>query len=417
MSGDQIPGYAVFDDYVFSQRIAVIVRWFLLATWLALINYRPDLDAQILWSFNGMGVALALLNGYIHLRIVRDRPISARYVIALGVLDLCIITAGIGLTTRFTNTFFVFYYPALLGISLVFSSRRLSFTVVTLVSLAYAAISLSLLPGVGIEAAEEKTLLVRIVTMFAVVAAGNLMTRIERNRRLQAVRAEREESVKNLDLQKRAAKAELEAQMERDRIAREIHDGIAQSMYALSLNLETCADLADREEGPLKERLHSLVPLARSALLETRQYIFDLKPLLSEESDLATVAQSQVKEFQTVTGIPTEFHVQGDPNGVPVAVATAVFRILQESLGNVLKHAGANQVTIALRLERDCVTLSVVDNGRGFDANAVDAGHGLNNIKKRAEELGGKFQLTSGRDKGTTIEVTLPNGKAHEPND
>jgi len=230
MTGDQLPGYAVFDDYVLSPRIAVVVRWFLLLTWFVLINYRPDIDTKILWSLNGTGTALALLNGYIHWRIIKDRPISARYVIALSVFDLSLITAGIGLTTRFENSFFVFYYPALLGLSLVFSSRRLSFTMVSLVAGVYAAISLGLQPGVNLQVSEEKILLARIATLFAVVAAANLMTRLERTRRLQAVKAEREEASKNLALQKRAAQAELEAQMERDRISREIHDGIAQSM-------------------------------------------------------------------------------------------------------------------------------------------------------------------------------------------
>lgn len=417
MTGVQLPGYAVFDDYVFSQRIAVVLRWFLLVTWLALINYRPDLGTRTLWSLNGMGLALALLNGYLHWRIIKDRPIPGRYVIALSIFDLSIITAGIGLTTRFENNFFVFYYPALLGISLVFSSRRLSFTLVSLVAVSYAAITLVLQPGLDFTLGQERVLLVRIATMFGVMAAGNLMTRIERTRRLQAVRAEREESQKNLELQRRAAQAELEAQMERDRIAREIHDGIAQSMYALSLNLETCADLAGREEGPLKDRLQALVPLARSTLLETRQYIFDLKPLLSGTNDLSSVALSQIKEFQTVTGILSKLEIDGDPTNVPVGVATAVFRILQESLSNVLKHSGANSVTASLRLRKDCVTLSVHDNGRGFDTAVVDAGHGLINMRHRAEELGGTFRLNSERDEGTTVKVTLPTGEAHENDD
>ena len=154
--------------------------------------------------------------------------------------------------------------------------------------------------------------------------------------------------------------------------------------------------------------------MARGTLLETRQYIFDLKPLLSGESDLSSVSLSQVREFQTVTGIRSELDVEGDPTDVPVVVATAVFRILQESLGNVLKHAGADRVTASLKLQRDCVALSVHDNGRGFDTTVVDAGHGLNNMRHRAEDLGGTFELTSGGNEGTTVKVNLPTGKARE---
>ena len=179
--------------------------------------------------------------------------------------------------------------------------------------------------------------------------------------------------------------------------------------------------IGDREildQGPLKERLEALVPLARSTLLETRQYIFDLKPLLSEESDLSSVALSQVKEFQTVTGINSRLDVEGTLAEIPMSVATAVYRILQESLGNVLKHAGADTVIATLELRRDCVTLSIHDNGRGFDAALLDAeegvGHGLGNMRYRAEELGGTFQLTSGRDEGTTVKVTLPTGEVQK---
>ena len=275
MESEQSPNYAVFDDYRYSQRIAVVVRWFVVATWLLLINYRSDVGGATLLILNGMGAALTVLNGYVQWRIWRGRPITRRYVLALSLTDLTIITAAIGLTTRFHNTFFPFYYPALLGVAVVFSSRRLSFAIVTAVAATYATLSLALEPGVSFDDAEERILVVRIVSMFAVVVAANLMSRIERTRRWEAVEAERVQSARNLELQRRAQEAELASQLERHRIAREIHDGIAQSIYALGLNLETCADLAERDNSPLREQLQRLVPLAKKTLLETRHYIYD----------------------------------------------------------------------------------------------------------------------------------------------
>ena len=407
MTDQQLPDYAVFDDYRYSQRIAVVVPWFLLAAWLFVLNYRPDVGLT-LFIMDGMAVALAVLNGYVHWRIWNGQPITRRYVLALSVMDLVVITAGIGVTSRFGNSFFVFYYPALLGLSLVFSSRRLSFTAVTLVATAYGALSITLEPGVSYATWEEKVLFIRIAMMFAVVAAANLMTRIERTRRREAVEAEMVQSQKNLELQKKAQEAELAAQEERSRIAREIHDGVAQSIYALSLNLETCADLAEREKGPLQEQLQKLVPLAKNTLLETRHYIYDLKPLLSGERDLVAMAENQVKEFQMVVGTPTNISIDGEPCQLSVAVATGLYRILQEALANVLKHAHASHVDVRLVFESGQVRLAVQDDGVGFHAEGIRPGYGLENMRQRAEELGGSLEMSSAPGEGTGVNITLP---------
>ena len=407
MEENEVSSYAVFDDYRYSQRIAVVVRWFLLVAWLFLINYRSEYNLTLV-ILNSMGGALAVLNAYVHWRIWVGRPITKGYVFALSLMDLAIITAGIGVTTRFGNTFFVFYYPALLGLSLVFSSRRLSFTIVSLVAIAYAAMSITLEPGVSYAAGEERVLVVRIASMFAVVAAANLMTRIEKNRRREAVDAERVQAQINLELQRQAQEAEMAAQVERHRIAREIHDGIAQSIYALSLNLETCADLAEREQGPLREQLQTLVPLAKKTLLETRHYIYDLKPLLSGESDLLAMAENQVQEFHKVSGVQVQFSVDGEPGELSVAVASGLYRILQESLANVLKHANARTVKVGLAFDPGEVRLSVEDDGVGVDVDGVRPGYGLENMRQRAEEMGGSFALNSTPGQGTGVGVTLP---------
>ena len=408
MERDRLPDYALFDDHRYSQRIAVVVRWFLIVTWLFLHNYRPDINELSFIINNALAIGLGAVNGYVHWRIWKGRPITRRYVLALSVLDLAAITTGIGVTSRFDNTFFVLYYPALLGLALVFTSRRLSFTVVVLVAVAYAALSISMNPGVSYSDKEERTLVVRIASMFAVIAAGNLMTRIERNRRREAVEAERLQSERNLELQRRAQEAELAAQAERDRIARDIHDGVAQSMYALSLNLETCADLAAREQSPLHDQLQRLVPLAKNTLLETRHYIHDLKPLLAGHTDVVAAAENQIKEFQMVANTPTKLSVVGEPSEVSVGVATGLYRILQEALANVLKHARASAVNVALTFEPSQVKMSVEDDGAGFQPGDVRSGYGLENMRRRTTDLGGGFELFSVPGKGARVSVTLP---------
>ena len=260
MKDQNLPAYADFDDYTYSQRVAVVIRWFLLAAWMLAINYRPTVD-YVLFTLDAMGLGVAVYNGYLHWRLINGRTITKKYVLALSAFDLTMITLGIGITdNRFNNMFFVFYYPAILGVAMVFPSRRIAFGTAALAALAYAAISIFLAPGVSYSTGEEKVLAVRIATMFGLVGAGNLMSRIERTRRVEAVNAERARAQENLELQRKAQEAEIAALQERGRIAREIHDGIAQSIYMLSLNLETLSEAADRDDGKVATGSRSSSP-------------------------------------------------------------------------------------------------------------------------------------------------------------
>ena len=407
MQSKNLPDYADFDDHVYTQRIAVVVRWFLIALWLAQHNYRPDLSDDSFFINNALAVTLGLLNGYVHWRILKGRPITSRYVLALSIADVSGITLGIGVTDPFANNFFILYYPALMVLSLVFSSRRLSFGITTLVAATYAGMSITMRPGLDFDG-DERILIMRIATMFAVVAAGNLIARIERNRRREAVEAERVLAARNVELQRVARDAEVAGQEEWSRIARDIHDGISQSIYSLTLSLEACADLAEQERGPLNDRLQNLVPLAKKTLMESRPYIHDLRPILEEERDLVAMTEIQVKEFQMVAGTPAHLSVDGEPGETPVAVSMCLYRILQEALANVMKHARASSVDVGLGFEPGSVRLSVRDDGVGFETDGQNTGYGLGNMRQRAKELDGSFELSSVPGKGTGVTVALP---------
>ena len=389
-----LPTYAVFDDYRHVASVAVYVRWFMLITWFFLHNYRGDYDDPIYFTNNGMAAVLSAFNAYVTWRIWKGRPITLGLALGPSVADLLFITAGIFTSSGFGNTFFVLYYPALLAMAMVSPSRTLSFAVAIVVAANYAVMSVLTEPGVDLPGLEEKVLVIRVAAMLAVVVAANLMHRAERTRRQEAVAA--------------AQDAELAARKERDRIGRDIHDGIAQSIAALSLNLETTADLADGNDGSVGERVRKLVPLAQKTLLETRQYIDHLRPLLTGERSLESMAQSQVQEFRTVAGTPAELYIQGRSDDVSVPVVTAVFRILQEALANVLKHAQAQHVDVSLAFEPGMVRLSVKDDGVGVEADGLSRGYGLDNMRQRAEELAGLFEITGQPGEGTTVTVALP---------
>ena len=219
--------------------------------------------------------------------------------------------------------------------------------------------------------------------------------------------AERQRSEENLELQKKAQQAELAAVEERGRISREIHDGIAQSIYMLSLNLETCADLAKQREK-LKERLDTLVDMSKETLLEVRHYIFDLKPYLAGDKGMASMVENQVREFKMVSGVPTTLHTSGEERQLPLSVATCLYRVTQEALANAFKHAHPSEVGVSLEFAPDGVQLVVQDDGQGFDAMNPASGHGLRNMNQRAEELGGTFTLDSAPGKGTQVAIKLP---------
>ena len=259
MNGRALPTYAVFDDYRYTQRIAVVVRWFLLAGFLFIHNYRADPDVPWLIN-NGLAVSLCGLNAYVHWRVWRGRHVTLPYVLALSAMDLVFITLGILATSRFENTFFVLYYPAIVGLAVVAPSRRISFGGVALVAAAYSALSIGMEPQVDFDLKEERILLIRLISMFAVVAAGNLIVSIERQRRREAVEAERQQAGRTLALERKAREADEAAREERDKIARDIHDGIAQSIYALNLSIEGAAELAEKQGGPVSDRLHALEP-------------------------------------------------------------------------------------------------------------------------------------------------------------
>ncbi len=234
--------------------------------------------------------------------------------------------------------------------------------------------------------------------------------------------------------------AELAATAERGRIAREIHDGVAQLIYMLSLNTETCATLVQRladaseeeraELAPVAERLDRLVTLSKQALWETRHYMFTLKPLISGTSTLTQMLSNQLHEFESISGLPVQFEVEGSEelaNGdrqrarKQAQVGTAIFRITQEALTNAYKHADATQLRVRLRHAPRMVEVEIQDNGKGLPVTVSGkqaasgaeqqrfySGHGMRGMRERAEELDGTLEVTQRASGGVIVLARIP---------
>ena len=195
---------------------------------------------------------------------------------------------------------------------------------------------------------------------------------------------------------------------ERARLARDIHDTLAQSLSAIELLLRA----ADDAVGTDDERAHDLVGQARGAardsLAEARRVVQDLTPPDLDRTTLVA-ALRRVAERQP---LDVSVRTAGDVRPLPVPVETALLRIAQSALANVVQHSGADRARLTLTYEQDTVTLDVVDDGRGFDpeltTGAPGRGFGLPSVRSRARELGGTVTLETSPGTGTALAVTLP---------
>jgi PAS domain S-box-containing protein len=208
------------------------------------------------------------------------------------------------------------------------------------------------------------------------------------------------------DLRRQAA--ELASSEERSHLARELHDSVTQALFSMTLLSRSIELLLQKDPSQVPAKLAALRELQREALAEMRALIFELRPGNIEENGLIQALRTHSAALSGRIGLPVV--VEADlTDRPPIDVEEGLYRIAQEALHNVVKHAGARQVRIELGRVPDGVRLRVVDDGRGFDPAAVPDGHlGLAGMQARAERLGGRISVASARDRGTTIEVVVP---------
>jgi signal transduction histidine kinase len=230
-----------------------------------------------------------------------------------------------------------------------------------------------------------------LLTPLLVVTVAQYMARL--TRRLHEAAEERERLV---------------AQEERSRIAGEIHDGVAQFLYILQMGLDRLARRpADASTGA---QLQDLARLAQQALVEVRQYIFDLQPLLDQTASLEETLRRQAREFSAVADIPLTVTVDGEEPPLSTPVRGALFRVTQEALANVYRHADANRISVIVRAEPSALTVEVSDDGAGFGDDSSSSGRGIRNMRRRLSEVGGSLEIRSTPGQGTTVRASVPVG-------
>ena len=208
-----------------------------------------------------------------------------------------------------------------------------------------------------------------------------------------------------------ARSAQIGAAEERNRLAREIHDTLAQSLAAITLQMETADALLEAGAPPKQvwTAVRNALALSRDGLHEARRSVLDLRAAPLEGRSLAEAVRALLVEFQQRTGINTKLQLLGVHHPVPSRLEVGIYRITQEALANVEQHAAAQHVAVDLWVTSGTLQLSVRDNGRGFHTETAPAGrYGLIGISERVHLLGGKLDLQSSPNQGTDLSVSIP---------
>ena len=380
------------DGLRFVAIISVRAHWFMIAVLLFELVYRPYLYFGVA-RYAPFPLILLVLTGfigYLQYRLLSSRPITWHWLVALYALDVFLISAVVALSDGFSHSFHhLFYYPALAGLAVLFNSFRLNMVWVTMASVVYVAISLTVGDGIDTEARDEKALLARIAVMYAVVAAVNLATRFERMRWRQAVERERA------------------LQRERVELSQAIHDTAAQSAYMVGLGIDTAKALAGDANPELTDTLEAASRLSRSVILELRH------PInvggIYEGRELSRALRTHATSFTNVTSVPVEMTHTGVEPPLSIEARSLLFSIAHNALTNAYRHAKANRVAIDLEFAENHSRLSVADDGVGLPDDYAERGNGFANMSRAAERLGGRLAVEQrGAMGGATVTCVVP---------
>jgi len=201
---------------------------------------------------------------------------------------------------------------------------------------------------------------------------------------------------------------------ERQRLARELHDSVSQALYGIALGAQTARTLLDRSPTEAAEPLDYVLSLAEAGLTEMRALIFELRPETLETEGLGGALRRQADAVRARHGIDVSLSLCDEPD-LPYEVKEAVYRIAQEALNNVVKHARAGRVDMRFNCSADTLTLEVVDDGVGFASEDAVPGHlGLQSMRERAISIGGTLEIDSAPVRGTRVVARIPRTQGAE---
>lgn len=194
---------------------------------------------------------------------------------------------------------------------------------------------------------------------------------------------------------------------ERNRLARELHDSVSQQLFAASMMMSAINETQQDPEEPLAKQLQMVEAMIHQSQLEMRALLLHLRPVALKNKSLQEGIKELLSELSSKVSMNISWKVENF--SLDKGVEDHLFRILQESVSNTLRHSKASQFEVLLIKREDLVILRVADDGVGFDPEQTKAGsYGLQNMRERALEVGGTLQMVSVKNKGTRLEVKVP---------
>ena len=374
---------------LYAAKVIVWGRWFIVLVNVFLMAYRPSFwypdDIEHLY----LHVPLVLSNGLIHYRLLTNRSVTWRWMLALCALDIALISAHAIVRGGYDNITYLAYYPALGAFAVVFSSFRLVVAWTTVTAIVYTLVCVLGEAGLDRDTGQEKVLVARLAVMYLIAVGISLIVRFERMWRQVAMQMERQ------------------AQRERTELSQSIHDTSAQTAYMIGLGIDGAMELAGDSNPKLTERLAATAALSRSAMWELRRPI-DMG-LLFEGRELGRVLGSHTATFAKIASIPAEMRQSGYEPPLRNEVRTGLFSIAHNALTNAFLHAEAGRVEVRLDFEEDHVRLSISDDGVGLPEDYAELGRGFRGMETDAGRMNGELTVESGGpEMGTRITCVVP---------
>jgi two-component system, NarL family, sensor histidine kinase DevS len=193
---------------------------------------------------------------------------------------------------------------------------------------------------------------------------------------------------------------------ERERIAKELHDGVIQSLFSVGMSLQGLA--SSSSDAEMARRLEGAVEDVDQAIRDLRNYIFGLRPGILADRQLDQALKELTTEFGARSGVVSVVDVDGEAASALASRAGEVVQLAREALSNASRHGRATTCRVSLRRRAAGIVLEIDDDGRGFDVETTTWGMGLRNLRERAESLGGELEIESTAGEGTTVRATFP---------